>query len=72
MVVSRTELLELTSKSSRFIKSVERSEGCTIEIPEEMHKYQGHREIGFWGIKDNVSAAKRCIEQRLGRLGAIH
>jgi hypothetical protein len=68
MVVSRKELLKLTSKSSRFIKGVERSTGCTIEIPDEMHKYQDHREIGFWGLEENVSAAKRCIEERVGRL----
>jgi hypothetical protein len=69
MVVSRKELLKLTSKGNRFIKGVERSVGCTIEIPEEMHRYQDHREIGFWGLRDNVSAAKRCIEERLGRNG---
>jgi hypothetical protein len=72
MVVSRKELLKLTSKGSRFIKGVERSVGCAIEIPDEMHKYQDHREIGFWGMKENVRAAKLCIEQRLGRLGEIH
>jgi hypothetical protein len=68
MVVSRKELLKLTSKSSRFIKGVEQSTGCKIEIPGEMHQYQDHREIGFYGPKGNVSAAKRCIEERLWKL----
>jgi len=72
MVVSRKELLKLTCKGGRFIKDVERRAGCTIEIPVEMHKYQHHREIGFWGMRNNVSAAKKCIEQRLARPEAIH
>jgi hypothetical protein len=68
MVVSRKELLKLTSKGSKFVKGVERSTGCTIEIPGEMHQYQDHREIGFCGLKGNVSTAKRCIEERLWKL----
>ena len=29
------------------------------------HRYQQHREIGFWGVRENIG---RHIEQRLGGL----
>jgi hypothetical protein len=65
MTISRKDLGKLRRGDWAFVKRTEAVTGCEIFIPEEEYHGEDPREIGFWGVRKNIDAAKKAIEERL-------
>lgn len=76
MTVSRKDLFKLRYASRKdsfkpshsgwaFMKHTEDVTGCEIFVPEEEYRGEDPREIGFWGVRKSIDAAKKAIEERL-------
>ena len=48
-----------------FVKHTEDVTGCEIFVLEEEYRGEDPREIGFWGVRKSIDAAKKAIEERL-------
>jgi len=65
MTISRKDLGKLRRGDWAFVRGIEAATGCEVFIPEEEYRGEDPREIGFWGVRKNIDAAKKAIEERL-------
>jgi hypothetical protein len=65
MTVSRKDLGKLRRGDWAFMKRTQANTRCEIFVPDEEYPGEDPREIGFWGVRKSIDAAKKAIEERL-------
>jgi hypothetical protein len=65
MIIRRKYLWELRRGDWAFIKRTQAVTACEISIPDEEYKGEDPREIGFWGVRKSIDAAKEAIVEPL-------
>jgi hypothetical protein len=65
VTVSRKDLGKLRRGDWVFMKRTQANTRCEIFVPDEEYPGEDPREIGFWGVRKSIDAAKKAIEERL-------